>query len=94
MVNGIRQAGQLVRSTAGRDRNRYFLIFDVLNQSFVRVVDGDLRRVEAPKKKNVLHLLACPQVAEELALKLSEGRRVTNEEVRKALEKLGAAPES
>lgn len=45
--------GQLVKSKAGRDKKRFFIIYDVLNEAFVRVVDGDCRKVENPKKKTL-----------------------------------------
>lgn len=86
--------GQLVSSKAGRDADRYFLIYEVLDQSFVRVVDGDLRRVEAPKRKSIKHLKPYQMVAEELADKVKGGQRVTNAEVRKAIEGLRANLES
>ena len=86
--------GQLVSSKAGRDAGRYFLIYEVLDQSFVRVVDGDLRRVEAPKRKSIKHLKPYQLAAGELADKVKSGQRVTNAEVRKAIEGLRAKLES
>lgn len=80
--------GRVVYSKAGRDSNRYFIICDVIDSSFVRVVDGDLRKVENPKKKNIKHLRLQPQKVEALAEKFRRGEPVTNAEVRKALESL------
>ncbi|MDA8212671.1 MAG: KOW domain-containing RNA-binding protein [Clostridia bacterium] len=86
--------GQLVSSKAGRDADRYFLIYEVLDQSFVRVVDGDLRRVETPKRKRTKHLKPYQLVAGELAERVKSGQRVTNADVRKAIEGLRAKLES
>ena len=48
--------GQVVRSKSGRDCGRYFVVVDKEGNSIVYLVDGDMRRVEAPKKKNVKHI--------------------------------------
>lgn len=49
-------AGDIVKSIAGRDSGRYFIIWEVLDSSFVTIVDGDLRKADNPKKKRVKHL--------------------------------------
>ncbi|NLL81201.1 MAG: hypothetical protein GX231_02690 [Tissierellia bacterium] len=49
--------GQVVKSRAGRDRGRTFLIYEILDEDFVLVVDGDLRKLKNPKKKNIKHLI-------------------------------------
>lgn len=85
--------GQLVFSRAGRDMGRPFLVWEYVSETMVAVVDGDLRKVEAPKKKNIKHLKAMPVIAEELARKKLAGGRIFNHEVRKALKDLGALPE-
>ncbi len=94
MVSSNWRTGQLVISTAGRDANRYFLIYEVLDQSFVRVIDGDLHRVESPKRKNIKHLKAFQIIDEELAEKLQQKQRYNNAEVRKVIEGLRAKLES
>ncbi len=43
--------GQVVKSRAGRDKGRVFLVLEILDDKHVLVVDGDLRRLEKPKKK-------------------------------------------
>lgn len=85
------QAGQFVKAKAGRDRGKYFLIYDVLNATFVRVVDGKSRKVINPKKKNVRHLQVIPVPAGEIAARLARGDRVTDDEVARAVSALGSA---
>ncbi|MCL6558569.1 MAG: KOW domain-containing RNA-binding protein [Firmicutes bacterium] len=80
--------GRLVSSSAGRDRGHYYLVFEVLSDRFVRVVDGVVRGVERPKEKNVKHLWFHPERAEGVAEKLMRGERVTNAEIRQALDRL------
>lgn len=80
--------GQLVRSTAGRDRGREFIVVDILDERTVFVADGDLRKVERPKKKNVRHVQKVNLIAEDIAVKLRDGGRVTNRDIRAAIEEL------
>lgn len=49
--------GQVVKSRAGRDSGRAFLVYEILDEQFVLVVDGDLRKLSSPKKKKVKHLI-------------------------------------
>ena len=46
--------GQLVKSKSGRDMMRLFLVYDVVDDEHVLLVDGKLRRLEKPKLKNCL----------------------------------------
>lgn len=48
--------GQLVRSLAGRDKGKHYLVFEKLDYKHVLLVDGRTRPVERPKKKNIAHL--------------------------------------
>ncbi|MEW6173221.1 MAG: KOW domain-containing RNA-binding protein [Bacillota bacterium] len=77
--------GRLVSSIAGRDSGHYYLVFEVLSERMVRLVDGVVRRTENPKGKNVKHLRFHPAAAREVAAKLNQGERVTNAEIRQAL---------
>ncbi|HOQ07440.1 MAG TPA: KOW domain-containing RNA-binding protein [Clostridiales bacterium] len=77
--------GQIVVSRAGRDAGRAFVITRVIDDLYVEICDGDLRRVEKPKKKKIKHLNMTDKIAEGLAEKLKNGDRITNAEVRKAL---------
>ncbi len=48
--------GQLVRSLAGRDKGKHYLVLGDLDQKHVLLVDGRSRPVSRPKKKNIIHL--------------------------------------
>lgn len=60
--------GRVVRSTAGRDKGRLFLAIGVFDEEHLLIADGDLRKVEKPKKKKLRHLIAtaseceCPDI--------------------------------
>lgn len=55
MINKI-VPGAIVRSKAGRDKFRHFVVIEVLDDDYVTIADGDLRKVDAPKKKKIKHL--------------------------------------
>ena len=79
---------RVVYSRAGRDQYRAFMILDVVNESFVLLVDGDLRRVEAPKMKNIKHLSITRYNIPELKERLDRGEYPANSEIRKALKRI------
>lgn len=90
--------GQVVYSKAGRDSGRLFVVSALIDELYVHIVDGDLRKVEKPKKKKVKHLKATGYVIDTLKEKFEKGLKVNNSEVRKALkdirQKLESAGES
>lgn len=51
------EIGSAVRSKAGRDKNRFFAVLS-LEGTFAYIADGDLRTIEKPKKKKLMHLAA------------------------------------
>jgi len=85
------QPGQLVYSRAGRDGGRPFLIVSILDEKYVAIADGDLRRIDRPKKKNIKHLQVTQHIAAEISHKLQRGERVKNRELRAAIAALVGA---
>lgn len=77
--------GGICKSTQGRDKDRYYIISQVLADGTVQVVDGNFKKFDAPKKKNLKHLHLLPEKAESIGLKLTEGRQVFDSEVYSAL---------
>ena len=47
--------GRVVISKSGRDKGRSFVVFEI-DDRYVWLADGKLRKIEAPKKKNIKHL--------------------------------------
>ncbi|HHY36876.1 MAG TPA: RNA-binding protein [Firmicutes bacterium] len=85
MAAGRLRLGQLVSSRAGRDCGQRYLVVGKTGDRFVLLADGDTRKMAAPKKKNIKHLIFHPAVAEEIENKLTAGEGVTDEEIRLAL---------
>lgn len=81
--------GQLVRSKAGRDKDRLFIIIGIIDDQYVTIVDGDLRRVEKPKRKKIRHLSQINRVSEIFRQAMLENE-LTNPLVRREIERLGA----
>ena len=83
------QIADLVVSLSGRDKNRVFMVTEVLDSNYVLIADGMLRKLEKPKKKKIKHLEKSQVVLNERLLqKISEGKKITNAELRKAIRTL------
>ncbi|MBE3580009.1 RNA-binding protein [Caldanaerobacter subterraneus] len=80
------QLGQVVRSKAGRDKGRVFVVVGRVDEQHVLIADGDLRKIEKPKKKKYKHLQRYNEVLNEVREKLKRGESLTNEEIRRLLE--------
>jgi ribosomal protein L14E/L6E/L27E len=85
MVEYPVEIGRVAVSTAGRDKDRYFVVVDIIDDNYVYIVDGDLRTKDRPKKKKLRHLKLCPQVLDGIAGKLKGGARVFDAEIRSAI---------
>ena len=68
--------GSVVRAKAGRDKDSYFVVLDLLDK-FALIVDGKSRKLEKPKKKNLNHLEATKTVITQ--------NLETNRKIKKAL---------
>jgi hypothetical protein len=77
--------GQLAVSKRGRDRGEPYLVLEIIDEAFVYLINGDKRRIENPKRKNIKHLLFYPAVAEHLAQQWEAGQQVSNIEIRKMI---------
>ena len=82
------KVGSIVRSKAGRDKGDFFIVL-AMDGDYVYMANGNLRKVDQPKKKKLKHLQGTEQVSEFIINKLSQGNKVTNSEVRKALAQAG-----
>ena len=48
--------GMIVKSLAGRDKHRAFVVVGRLDEEHLLIADGRLRRIDKPKKKKLRHL--------------------------------------
>lgn len=78
--------GQIVKSKAGRDKGKIFTIYQVIDEAYVLVVDGDIRKLNTPKRKKVKHLIIYNTVLTEFAEMLQCNENLNDAFVRKLLE--------
>ncbi|MDD4237560.1 MAG: KOW domain-containing RNA-binding protein [Desulfotomaculaceae bacterium] len=88
MSENVVQIGRLVCSMQGRDSGRYYLVVGSVNDTRILLTDGEVRKVENPKIKNVKHLKFYDMIAGEVFNKATNGKRITNVDVRKELKSL------
>lgn len=80
--------GDIVYSRAGRDQGRYFLVIDTVDEQYVLIADGKMRRLETPKRKKVKHLRVLPAQDLRICDKVRNGEKLTNSEIRREMASL------
>ena len=66
--------GSVVRAKAGRDKESFFVVLKVEN-GFAYIADGRRRKVESPKRKNLIHLQGTNTVLSET---MDTNRKIRN----------------
>lgn len=74
--------GSVVRSRAGRDAGRDFLVIGILDEEYVLLADGDLRKADKPKKKKTKHLAATGRTIMQAEAIAKNGESFTNAQIR------------
>jgi len=80
--------GRVAFSKAGRDKGRLLMVVKILDEDFVMAADGELRKLEKPKKKRIKHLQYTDFVVENIAVKIENGEKVLNSEIRDAIREI------
>lgn len=70
-------------SKCGRDKGRTFIVID-FDEEFIYLADGDLRRLEKPKKKKFKHVQIVNKVDLGIKEKLEKGY-ILDADLRKAI---------
>ncbi|MGI6307297.1 MAG: hypothetical protein ACOX1X_01595 [Dethiobacteria bacterium] len=78
------ELGQVVKSLAGRDKGKIYLIIGFIAGGRVLLVDGRVRTVNKPKKKNIKHLQPYRCVIPEVKERIRQGN-LNDNAVRNAL---------
>lgn len=79
------EVGRIVLSKQGHDKGRWAIVIGRVDERHVLIVDGRLRRMDKPKKKQCKHLYSLPIVASEVAKAIQSGKPLLDSDVRKAL---------
>ena len=85
--DSVPNLGQLVRILKGRDADRLGVIIGILDERFVLVADGDKRKYDRAKRKNLNHLELLDFISPEVVKSILETGRVTNGKLRYAVAK-------
>lgn len=76
--------GDIVVSVMGRDKGRYFIVIDASSQ-YVYLADGDIRKLDRPKKKKIKHTRHTGMKDEWIAAQIASGQKLTNSQLRKTI---------
>ena len=79
--------GSVVFSKAGRDKGNFFMVLEILDDAYVNIVDGEIRKLDRPKRKKIKHLKNTNDVLEPIAVKVIKGTKIFDAEVFSALRK-------
>lgn len=80
--------GQIVESTAGRDKYNKFVVLCIIDSQYVYISDGDMRKVENPKKKKRKHLQKLNCISKDIKGKLESKQKISNSEVKKFIKSI------
>lgn len=78
------RVGQVVKSKAGRDKDKLFTIIEIVDNDYVMIVDGKCRTLENPKQKKIKHLMIYKSIIDELSVKKAN-KELNNAYIRKVL---------
>lgn len=81
------QVGSLVRSKAGRDITRVYMIKQLVDSNYVLLVDGNFKKIANPKLKKIKHLELLHITLEKIKTKLENNMKVFDSEIYSAIKK-------
>jgi len=88
------QTGQIVKILKGKDAGQVAVVISIEDSRFVYIADGNKRKFDQRKKKNLQHLEPQSFISSEVANSLNESGRVTNGKLRFAVAKFVQSTES
>ena len=78
----------IIESLAGRDKGKFFYVMDV-EDNYVLIADGKGRKLENPKRKKLKHVRRVSRTETRVAMKILNGDKVLNSELRRDLATFG-----
>lgn len=78
----------IIESLAGRDKGKHFYVIDV-EENYVLIADGKGRKLENPKRKKLKHVRRVTRTETRVAVKILNGDKVLNSELRRDLATFG-----
>ena len=83
----IPQLGQITQIVKGRETGQEAIIIGFVDDRYVLLADGEKRKYDRPKKKNLKHVNLIPYISQEVRTSLLETNRVSNGKLRFAIAK-------
>lgn len=65
----------------------YLIVIDA-NDEYVYLCDGNLRKIENPKKKKIKHIEVTEYFSEVIAEKIINNNKISNQDIKKALKEI------
>lgn len=81
--------GQIVKSKSGRDQGKFFVVFSKMDEEYVLIVDGSLRKIDKPKKKKIKHLAKVDVVSDKIRDAILNNENINDAFIRRELARLG-----
>ncbi|MDI3536912.1 MAG: hypothetical protein PWP30_1394 [Eubacteriaceae bacterium] len=77
--------GQVVRSKAGRDKGQFMVVLSIIDDNYVYVSNGELRKVSQPKRKKIKHLSKTNHITTTIRDKMKGNQEITNSDIKKEI---------
>jgi len=77
--------GQVVRSRAGRDKGQFMVVLSIIDDNYVYVSNGELRKVSQPKRKKIKHLSKTNHITTTIRDKMKGNQEITNSDIKKEI---------
>lgn len=82
-MDSLFQAGDIVQSLSGHDKNKLFLVLSIDKFGFLAIINGRSRKIGYPKRKNPKHVKFVAK--DENLLKRLNSPTITNAELYKLI---------
>lgn len=78
------QVGELVLSLKGRDSSNYYIVL-ATKDGYVYYVDGNVRKINRPKRKKLKHISRTNIICSDIKEKLNELGKISDKEIRESI---------
>ena len=79
--------GSIVQSLAGRDKGTLFIVVGI-DENYVYLVDGDIRKVENPKRKKIKHVELTRHFDGNIAERIIKKNKITNQDIKRVIKEI------
>lgn len=79
--------GSIVQSLAGRDKGNLFIVVEI-DENYVYLVDGDIRKVENPKRKKIKHVELTRFFDGNIAERIAKKNKITNQDIKRVIKEI------